>query len=84
MQGQLRQLRDEIDLQQEQRTNQNLYLLSVITALLLPPTLVTGFLGMNTGGLRAAPTPPGVPVMITSPGSTVGARATFNFRLQNG
>jgi hypothetical protein len=24
---------------------------------------------MKTGGLRAAPTPPGVPVMITSPGS---------------
>jgi zinc transporter len=51
VQGQLRQLRDEIDIQTEQRTNQNLYLLSIITALLLPPTLVTSIFGMNTGGM---------------------------------
>lgn len=51
VQGQLRLLRDELDLQQDQRTNQNLYLLSVMTALLLPATLVTGLFGMNTGGL---------------------------------
>lgn len=51
VQGQLRLLRDELDLQQQQRTNQNLYLLSVMTALLLPATLVTGLFGMNTGGL---------------------------------
>lgn len=51
VQGQLRLLRDELDLQQDQRTNQNLYLLSVMTALMLPATLVTGLFGMNTGGL---------------------------------
>jgi len=32
-------------------TNQRLYVISMITALLVPPTLVTGFFGMNTGGL---------------------------------
>ena len=51
VQGQLRLLRDEIDIQSEQRTNQNLYLLSIITALMLPATLVTGLFGMNTGGM---------------------------------
>ena len=51
IQGQLRVLRDEIDIQQEQRTNQNLYLLSIMTALMLPTTLVTGIFGMNTGGM---------------------------------
>lgn len=51
IQGQLRVLRDEIDIQQEQRTNQNLYLLSIMTALMLPTTLVTGVFGMNTGGM---------------------------------
>lgn len=51
IQSQLRQLRDEIDIQTEQRTNQNLYLLSIVTALLLPPTLVTSIFGMNTGGM---------------------------------
>lgn len=58
-QAQLRQLRDELDLQAAQRTNQNLYFLSVISALLLPATLVTGFFGMNTGGLPFAHTQAG-------------------------
>jgi len=51
IQGQLRLLRDELDLQSDHRTNQNLYLLSVMTALMLPATLVTGLFGMNTGDL---------------------------------
>ncbi len=50
----LRQLREEVDIQTATRTNQNLYILSVLTALLLPATLVTGFFGMNTGGLPLA------------------------------
>jgi len=51
VQRQLRQLREEIDTQVDQRTNQNLYVLSIMTALLLPATFVTGLFGMNTGGL---------------------------------
>lgn len=54
IQGQLRLLREELDLQAGQRTNQNLYVLSVMTALMLPATLVTGLFGMNTGGLPLA------------------------------
>ncbi|NIJ39356.1 Mg2+ and Co2+ transporter CorA [Sphingopyxis panaciterrae] len=54
VQAQLRALRDELDLQTAQRTNRNLYFLSVMSALLLPATLVTGFFGMNTGGLPFA------------------------------
>ena len=50
-QGQLRLLREELDLQAGQQTNENVYLLSVITALIMPATLVTGFFGMNTGGM---------------------------------
>jgi zinc transporter len=52
--AQLRLLREELDLQAAQRTNQNLYILSIISALLLPATLVTGIFGMNTGGLPFA------------------------------
>lgn len=51
IQGQLRLLRDEMDLQATQKTNDNLYFLSILSALLLPATLVTGIFGMNTGGL---------------------------------
>lgn len=50
-QAQLRLLREELDLQAGQRTNENVYLLSIVTALLMPATLVTGFFGMNTGGM---------------------------------
>jgi zinc transporter len=49
--AQLRGLREEIELQANQRINQNLYLLSIVTALLMPATLVTGIFGMNTGEL---------------------------------
>ncbi len=58
-QSQLRLLRDELDLQAAQRANRNLYFLSIMTALLMPATLVTGFFGMNTGGLPFAQGPMG-------------------------
>lgn len=51
VQGQLRLLRDELELQATQRLNQNIYMLSVVTALFMPATLVTGIFGMNTGTL---------------------------------
>lgn len=50
-QSQLRLLREELDIQSAQETNRNLYVLSIMTALMLPATLVTGLFGMNTGGL---------------------------------
>ena len=59
IQGQLRQLRDDVELQANQRTNQNLYMLSILSALLLPATLVTGVFGMNTGGFPWAQHPLG-------------------------
>ena len=34
-----------------EETNRHLYVLSILTTLLLPPTLVTGVFGMNTKGL---------------------------------
>jgi zinc transporter len=51
VQSQLRLLRDELDLQAAQQTNRTLYVLSVIGALMVPATLVTGIFGMNTGGM---------------------------------
>lgn len=56
-QSQLRLLRDEMDSQATQRTNQNLYVLSIMTALVLPATFVTGIFGMNTGGLPWSASP---------------------------
>lgn len=44
-------LQDEIASRQAEQTNERLALLSVITALLMPPTLISGIFGMNVAGL---------------------------------
>src|SRR5262245_13155959 len=46
-----RLLRDEIAANMIEVTNRRLLTLSILTAFLLPPTLVTGFFGMNTKDL---------------------------------
>ena len=43
-----RMLLDELDAKMMAITNRQLFTLSILTACLLPPTLVTGFFGMNT------------------------------------
>lgn len=46
-----RLLQDEVNAKVAAQTNRNLYILSMLTAFFLPPTLVTGLFGMNTKGL---------------------------------
>jgi zinc transporter len=46
-----RLLQEELHLKIEEQGNNSLRVLSVLTALLLPPTLVTGMFGMNLHGL---------------------------------
>jgi len=46
-----RLLQEELHLKIEQQGNNSLRVLSVLTAILMPPTLVTGIFGMNTKGL---------------------------------
>ena len=46
-----RLLLDEIAAKMTEITNRRLFTLSILTACLLPPTLVTGFFGMNTKDL---------------------------------
>ena len=72
VQGQLRLLRDEVDIQAAQRTNQNLYILSIVTALMLPATLVTGLFGMNTGGMPLAEGPHGTLLATLIAGGAAG------------
>jgi zinc transporter len=54
LQERARLLHEEIDSKLSSETNRHLYILSIITAFLLPPTLVTGFFGMNTSSLPFA------------------------------
>jgi zinc transporter len=51
-----RLLLDELDAKMMAVTNRRLFTLSILTACLLPPTLVTGFFGMNTKDLPFAGT----------------------------
>ena len=44
-------LQEEIAAATAEETNRNLHVLAILTALFLPPTLVTGVFGMNTKGL---------------------------------
>jgi zinc transporter len=54
LQERARLLHEDIDSRSSAETNRHLYILSLATAFLLPPTLVTGFFGMNTGSLPFA------------------------------
>ena len=49
-----RLLQEELHLKIEQQGNNNIRALSILTALLMPPTLVTGVFGMNIKGLPFA------------------------------
>jgi len=51
LQNRAHALQDEIASRQAAQTNQRLALLSVITALLMPPTLISGIFGMNVARL---------------------------------
>jgi zinc transporter len=44
-------LQEELASRLAENTNRNLYALSILTAVLLPMTLVTGIFGMNVAGL---------------------------------
>jgi zinc transporter len=51
LQGRARLLQDELMAKLTAQTNRLLYLLSVMTAVLLPMTIISGLFGMNVGGL---------------------------------
>ena len=59
-----RLLHDEVAAKLADQTNRHLYVLSIMTALFLPPTLIVGALGMNTGGLPLTQAPAGFTVAI--------------------
>ena len=50
-------VQDELANQLAEQANQRIYLLTVITAMFLPLTLVSGLFGMNVGGIPLADNP---------------------------
>ncbi|MCQ8239757.1 CorA family divalent cation transporter [Rhizosaccharibacter radicis] len=59
LQDRARSLQDELASRQAEETNRRLYLVSIMTTLMLPATVVTGFFGMNTGGMFLSSLPHG-------------------------
>ncbi len=64
LQERARLLQDEVAAKLAERTNTHLYVLSMITALLLPPSLVVGVFGMNLHGLPFADHRAGAPAAL--------------------
>ena len=54
-----RLLQDQASARLMESTNRNLYILSIIAALALPPTLISGIFGMNLGGMPGLQNPLG-------------------------
>lgn len=67
-----RLLQDEASDQLAAQTNRQLYVLSILTAALVPPTIVVGIFGMNTGGLPLTQNPNGfVEALLLCAGSSL-------------
>ena len=65
-----RRLQEEMSVMMAEETNRHLYVLSILTTLLLPPTLITGIFGMNTKGLPLTETESG---FLIAMGLVIGA-----------
>jgi zinc transporter len=59
LQQRARLLQDELMAKLTDQSNQFLYILSIMTAVLLPMTVISGLFGMNTGGLPLLESPHG-------------------------
>ena len=59
LQAQARLLQDELMAKLSAQSNQLLYFLSLMTAVLLPMTIISGLMGMNVGGIPFSESPSG-------------------------
>ena len=80
-QEQARLLHDENSARSAERNGRNLYILSVITAVLLPLNLITGVFGMNVKGLPGVEDPAGFFwVMVGMAATAVGVVLYFKLK----
>lgn len=80
VQERTRLLQEEIAARQGEATNRNLFLLSTVSAALLPITLITGIFGMNVGGLPGVNHPHGFRWVMVSILVTVSVALALLFR----
>lgn len=70
-----RLLQEEVAGRVAEESNRQLYVLSILSALFLPPTFITGLFGMNVKGLPFADDPHGFPFVVGL--SLLSAAATY-------
>ena len=73
-------LEAEVAARLSEETNRNLFILSVVTVIFLPMTLITGIFGMNLAGLRPARGPQRVLVGNAADGRGAGRISAGNPR----
>ncbi|WP_214475955.1 transporter [Mesorhizobium sp. dw_380] len=84
LQARTRLLQDELMAKLTMQSNQLLYILSVMTAVLLPMTIISGLFGMNVGGLPLVDTPMGFWVVTAVSLALAAATYLFVRRLGRG
>ena len=80
LQARARLLQDELMAKLGAQSNQLLYFLSVMTAVLLPMTIISGLFGMNVGGIPLAENPYGFWIVSILRVSRGGRRALVLMR----
>jgi len=56
---------DELSTRLSEQMNRTMYLLTVVAAVLLPPSLITGLFGINVGGMPGIESPWAFPAVVT-------------------
>jgi zinc transporter len=72
-----RLLEEELRFKNEEESNRHLHTLSIVTSLMLPPTLITGIFGMNTKGLPLTDVDDGFIWAVVLMASSVGIAYLF-------
>ncbi|MGH9242700.1 MAG: CorA family divalent cation transporter [Vicinamibacterales bacterium] len=79
----VRLLQEELTAILSERTNETLFILTVVTVLALPLTIIPGLFGMNVGGVPFAGRPRGFWIVVFLVAAIVGVGATLVVRWRN-
>ncbi|MEO8151743.1 MAG: transporter [Rhizobacter sp.] len=80
LQERIKLLQEEIAAQVSEQTNRSLFTLTVVTVLALPINIMTGFFGMNVGGIPFSDSPHGFLVMVVVVAVFTVVAGLFAFR----
>jgi zinc transporter len=79
----VRLLQEELTAVLSERTNETLFILTVVTVLALPLTIIPGLFGMNVGGVPFAERPGGFWIVVVLVATIVASGATLVVRLRD-